>query len=450
MTTNDLLKQGIAALNAGRKEEARRLLTQVVQQDERSEMGWLWLSGAVDTDEDRRACLENVLMINPNNGLAQRGLTTLQKRGSPGSGSTPGVTLPGEQAMLQPVEEGRASVTFQPIREETTTNDIFQQAVAAIKSGEKERGRQLLVEVLEQEEDNENAWLWMTRCVADRDVKRECFERVLAINPDNKHAIEGLKRLEVLSKAEVFPKRKKITKQQTRLVLGLGVAVLAIACIGIVSIWRAINSGLLPLGSAVPAAVGITPAPSLTSPPVAHQPELTVASPTTTTPVPTWTPEPLPTSIPTPDVKAEIEVYLDELDPLLDDMEEMWWEWHDWYNSLNGGKGMTSGWCLSYGYTLDTRYRELEAKHVEIVADIARLSPPRQLEHAHGKLVSAYRHKKEFHFLNFRGCAEHNFQLWDVAGIEDHYYAEEKQVAFDEIRDVLDRLDIEREDREDE
>ena len=54
MTTNDVLKQGIAALNAGRRMEARNLLTQVVQQDDRNEMAWLWLSGAVDTDRERR------------------------------------------------------------------------------------------------------------------------------------------------------------------------------------------------------------------------------------------------------------------------------------------------------------------------------------------------------------------------------------------------------------
>jgi len=77
MTTNDLLKQGITALNAGQKAEARRLLMQVVKEDERNEMGWLWLSGAVDTDEDRRVCLESVLVINPNNGMAKRGLASL-------------------------------------------------------------------------------------------------------------------------------------------------------------------------------------------------------------------------------------------------------------------------------------------------------------------------------------------------------------------------------------
>jgi hypothetical protein len=72
-----LLGQSIATLNAGRKAEARNLLMQVVEQDERNEMAWLWLSGAVDTDENRRICLENVLAINPNNGVASRGLESL-------------------------------------------------------------------------------------------------------------------------------------------------------------------------------------------------------------------------------------------------------------------------------------------------------------------------------------------------------------------------------------
>ena len=58
--TDDLMKQGIAALKAGRKVEARTLLVQVLRQDRRNETAWLWLSGAVDTDAERYACLEEV------------------------------------------------------------------------------------------------------------------------------------------------------------------------------------------------------------------------------------------------------------------------------------------------------------------------------------------------------------------------------------------------------
>jgi hypothetical protein len=77
MTVSERLTQGIAACKAGRKAEARTLLEQVIEQDDHNETAWLWLSGAVETDEDRQICLENVLTINPDNELARRGLQRL-------------------------------------------------------------------------------------------------------------------------------------------------------------------------------------------------------------------------------------------------------------------------------------------------------------------------------------------------------------------------------------
>ena len=114
MTTDDFLKQGIAALKAGRKAEAHNLLMQAIQQDERNEMAWLWLSGTTDTDEDRRICLENVLAINPNNEAARRGLAMLQQR----QVSQPTkVESPRGEAQLETVKDG---ATF-PVSEPTST-----------------------------------------------------------------------------------------------------------------------------------------------------------------------------------------------------------------------------------------------------------------------------------------------------------------------------------------
>ncbi len=71
------LQAGISAAKAGNVAEARRLLEQVVAADERNEQAWLWLSGVVSSDEERRICLENVLTLNPQNRLAKRGLAKL-------------------------------------------------------------------------------------------------------------------------------------------------------------------------------------------------------------------------------------------------------------------------------------------------------------------------------------------------------------------------------------
>lgn len=72
-----LLRDGIDAVKAGHRERARALLMQVVEREEQNEKAWLWLSGAVETDEDRRVCLENVLTLNPDNAAARRGLAQL-------------------------------------------------------------------------------------------------------------------------------------------------------------------------------------------------------------------------------------------------------------------------------------------------------------------------------------------------------------------------------------
>jgi Flp pilus assembly protein TadD len=72
--TTELLQKGIALAKAGRREEARNILLQVVEQDERNESAWLWISGVVDTDDDKAIALENVLTLNPNNEWARRGL----------------------------------------------------------------------------------------------------------------------------------------------------------------------------------------------------------------------------------------------------------------------------------------------------------------------------------------------------------------------------------------
>jgi predicted Zn-dependent protease len=81
----------------------------------------------------------------------------------------------------------------------------FEQAVAYIRAGETEKGRQLLIEVLKQSPQDENAWLWMSRCVTDPERKRYCFDRVLKINSQNQHAIEGLRRLNRAGPATMQP-----------------------------------------------------------------------------------------------------------------------------------------------------------------------------------------------------------------------------------------------------
>ncbi len=69
--------RGIAALRAGDMVAARQLLSAAVAQDPNDPDAWLWLSGAVSDDGERRYCLLRVQQLNPTHPAAIRGLATL-------------------------------------------------------------------------------------------------------------------------------------------------------------------------------------------------------------------------------------------------------------------------------------------------------------------------------------------------------------------------------------
>jgi hypothetical protein len=81
------MQAGISAAREGRQAEARALLQQALQANPRSEQGWLWMSAVVESEAERRICLERVLTINPYNQTAQAALEKLSSGHSPGDES---------------------------------------------------------------------------------------------------------------------------------------------------------------------------------------------------------------------------------------------------------------------------------------------------------------------------------------------------------------------------
>lgn len=79
MTANvdAMVRAGAEAYRAGNREEARLLLERAIELDQYNETAWLWLSAVVTSQEEQRTCLENVLVINPNNERAKQGLRSM-------------------------------------------------------------------------------------------------------------------------------------------------------------------------------------------------------------------------------------------------------------------------------------------------------------------------------------------------------------------------------------
>lgn len=70
--------------------------------------------------------------------------------------------------------------------------DLLQQGIVAARSGQREAARALLMQVVEGDERNEQAWLWLAGVVDGSEDIRTCLQNVLDLNPANLQAQQGL------------------------------------------------------------------------------------------------------------------------------------------------------------------------------------------------------------------------------------------------------------------
>lgn len=76
---NSLYTQALAAIEAGDRSLARRLLAELVRINGRHEQGWLRLATVVDDRRQIADCLQRVVVLNPNNVTAREWLEQVRK-----------------------------------------------------------------------------------------------------------------------------------------------------------------------------------------------------------------------------------------------------------------------------------------------------------------------------------------------------------------------------------
>ncbi len=126
---NETLQRGIAALKAGNRLEAHKWLIAAVRETPNDLNGWLWLSGAVDSDSERLDCLRHVLDIDPNHPAAQRGMQQLLQKRAPSVSPIPDSA----QAEAPAVDSAPVEQNTQVVEKETSidkTEDVAPLSVA--------------------------------------------------------------------------------------------------------------------------------------------------------------------------------------------------------------------------------------------------------------------------------------------------------------------------------
>lgn len=85
--------------------------------------------------------------------------------------------------------------------------------IRAARVNQHDKARDLLMRVLELDEENEEAWLWLSNSVDDIEDKRVCLENVLTLNPENAIAPLRLRELDDRSAAFAAGERAQMTNQ---------------------------------------------------------------------------------------------------------------------------------------------------------------------------------------------------------------------------------------------
>lgn len=78
-------------------------------------------------------------------------------------------------------------------------DDQLEQAIRAIQSGDRKRGRALLARVLAADPKEAQAWLWLAACWDEPDKQRYCLEQALALRPNDPRIRQALERLPAAS-----------------------------------------------------------------------------------------------------------------------------------------------------------------------------------------------------------------------------------------------------------
>jgi len=151
-----LLQAAIEAAKGKQPGEARTLLRRVLTADPDNATAWLWMSGVIDDPLRREDCLRRVLDLEPDHAVARRGLARAQQ---------------------------------------DAANCLLIQGIRAAEAGEKVKAHKLFTDVVMRDEQNMNAWLWLSRVVDNAEDREICYENILTQDPDNTIAQDGLELL---------------------------------------------------------------------------------------------------------------------------------------------------------------------------------------------------------------------------------------------------------------
>lgn len=82
-----------------------------------------------------------------------------------------------------------------------TVSEWLYDGAVALQNGDRARAQELLLKVVEVDEENVEAWLWLSGAVDTLEDQQTALENVIAIDPTNAYARQGIEWLQQTGRA---------------------------------------------------------------------------------------------------------------------------------------------------------------------------------------------------------------------------------------------------------
>ncbi len=80
-------------------------------------------------------------------------------------------------------------------KQKTIMPPELKKAITLIKAGQKQEGKEILLQLLHEDEHNDMAWVWLSATVDTDEMRLECLQEALKINSDNQTAQRGYQKI---------------------------------------------------------------------------------------------------------------------------------------------------------------------------------------------------------------------------------------------------------------
>lgn len=207
-TPADLVAQGILALRERGREVAYALFVQASEMSETVEEAWLWRAALAASLEEKRSCLQQVVLLNPESARAKAALAQLAGAGAPPAASADsaqhsvghlsgrvGVTSwQCDACMNTNLTASRACrVCGNPSPEveqelRASGDGLLEEGLIALKARAEDVAHDCFVAACQASPRSELAWYWRAKTAETLDELLASLEQVVAINPGNFNA----------------------------------------------------------------------------------------------------------------------------------------------------------------------------------------------------------------------------------------------------------------------